>query len=175
MRPARAVLGTFTAHNAYASTSKLTPRILARGISTSLLREPTPELITRLRTKATSTQLKHLLARSSEVQSPLVSVVVDILRGRDELEYRDYTYILKDLRHEVSGRSVEGTQERLQDVLREMKDRGRHLDVEGEGEMVRINVLLGVEGAMGAAAETIRRWENGGYIRYINGMPISSI
>jgi len=158
MRPARTVLGTFTAQNACASTSKLAPRLLARGISTSLLREPTPELITRLRTKATSTQLKHLLARSAEVQSTLVSVVVEILRGRDELEYRDYTYILKDLRHELSGGSVEETQERLQDVLREMRERGKHLDVEGEGEMVRINVLLGVPDSMEAAAETIRRW-----------------
>ena len=162
MRPARAVLGTFTAHNALASTSKLAPRILARGISTSLLREPTPELITRLRHKATSTQLKHLLARSAEIQSPLVSVVVDILRGRDELEYRDYTYILRDLRHELSDtkrrRSAEETQEALQDVLREMRDTGKHLDAEGEGEMVRINVLLGVENSIKAAAETIRRW-----------------
>lgn len=162
MRPARAVLGTFTAHNALASTSKLAPRISARGISTSLLREPTPELITRLRNKATSTQLKHLLARSAEIQSSLVSVVVDILRGRDELEYRDYTYILRDLRHELSDtkrrRSVEETQEALQDVLREMRDRGKHLDAEGEGEMVRINVLLGIPDSMEAAAETIRRW-----------------
>jgi len=162
MRPARAVLGTFTAHNALASTSKLAPRLLARGISTSLLREPTPELITRLRHKATSTQLKHLLARSAEIQSPLVSVVVDILRGRDELEYRDYTYILRDLRHELSDtkrrRSAEETQEALQDVLREMRDTGKHLDAEGEGEMVRINVLLGVPDSMEAAAETIRRW-----------------
>jgi pentatricopeptide repeat protein len=165
MRPARAVLGTFTAtKNALASTSsfKIAPRLLSRGISTTLLREPTPELITRLKERATSRQLKHLLAQSAEAQSPLVPVVVDILRGRDELEYRDYTFILRDLRYEISdsrrARSIAETQESLQEVLREMRETGKHLDNEGEGEMVRINVLLGVQDAMEAAAETIKRW-----------------
>ena len=163
MRPARAVLGTFrTTRNAFASksNSKITPS-LARGVSTALLREPSPELINRLKERATSTQLKHLLARSTEAHSPLASVVVDILRARNELEYRDYTYILRDLRHEASNpkdRSKVEIQEALQEVLREMRDSGKHLDAEGEGEMVRINVLLGMNDAMDAAAETIRRW-----------------
>jgi pentatricopeptide repeat protein len=39
-----------------------------------------------------------------------------------------------------------------------MKDTGRHLDDEGEGELVRINILLGVPDAMEAAGETIKRW-----------------
>lgn len=162
MRPARAVLGTFTARNAIASSSALKLAPIARRISTNLLREPTPELISRLRERATSTQLKHLLARSAEAQSPLVPVVAEILRSRDELEYRDYTYILRDLRHEFSdskrARSVLETRDSLQDVLREMRENGKHLDVEGEGEMVRINVLLGLDDALEAASETIRRW-----------------
>jgi pentatricopeptide repeat protein len=174
MRPARTVLRTFpTARNALASSSRSNVRVgpiipQNRAISNSLLRNPTPELITRLKERATPRQLKHLLSRSSEVESPLTSIVVGILRERNELEYKDYTYILRDLRYEFSDvkrrRSAEETQESLQGLLREMKETGRNLNPEGEGELVKINILLDTPSSLEAAGETIKRW--GEWVNY---------
>jgi pentatricopeptide repeat protein len=172
MPTARTVLRTLTTGRYALSRNVIaagTPPASSRGISSALLRKPTPDLISRLENKATTPQLKQLLVKAVDAQSPLISVLVDILRKRNKLSYGDYTYIIRDLRNEFSdperARPLEETREALRTILKDLKDSEGHLDAEGQSEMVRMNVLLGDEPALAAADETIRRWGDLAYWR----------
>lgn len=152
-----------------------------RLISSFDRRQPSPELITRLETSTTTPQLKSLLIKAAESESPLVSVITDILRKRNELEYTDCTYILRDLRYALSSpyrdTPLQESRLSLQRILRELKATGRWLDSTGQAEMVRINVLLGDEVALDAAKQTISSWGDtewwnvtqwNAYVEYLN-------
>lgn len=149
--------------------------------------KPSAELITRLETSTTSQQLKDLLvkATAADSQSGLVPIITDILRKRNELEYTDCTYILRDLRYALSNphrdqetpTPVEESRSRLQTILRELKETGRWLDATGQSEMVRINVLLGDQVALDVAKQTISSWGESkwwnlpqwnAYVEYLN-------
>lgn len=170
MPTARTVLRTLTTGRHVVSRNSIAPGgswISNRALSSSLLRAPTPELVSRLESKATTPQLKHLLVKAAGARSPLTSVVVDILRRRNELDHVDYTYILRDLRNEFSdpdrARPIDETRQALQMALRELRESSCRLDAEGQSELVRVNVLLGDETALSAAAETVRRWGENSY------------
>lgn len=188
MRSSRSVLRTLQPRNHALSLSPPSTRAPVpviyrptRSISSIDRRQPSPELITRLETATTSLTLKDLLIKAAESQSPLVSVITDILRKRNELEYTDCTYVLRDLRYALTNPNrdtpLKEARVRLQAVLRDLKDTGRWLDSTGQAEMVRINVLLGDLPASDAAKQTITSWGESkwwdlpqwnAYVEYLN-------
>lgn len=134
----------------------------ARGVSSSHLRQPSPELVNRLKTVASDQQLKALLIKAAEAESPLVSIISGILRQRNGLDHADYVYILRDIRYALSNPNRETSTETLRQTLREtlaeLKKAGGWLDSTGQAELVRINVLFGDERAMESIEQTVRTW-----------------
>lgn len=170
MRPPRAVLRALQSRREplkaliprqKAVSAQIGPRN-ARTISSRHLRQPSPELVNRLETVASTQQLRSLLPKAVEAESPLVSTIAQILRDRNELEYGDCTYILRDIRYALSNKNrdtpVEQSREAMQSVLRRLREEKKWLDEGGQAETVRINVLLGDEAAMGVARQTVERW-----------------
>ena len=200
MRSSRNVLRTLQLRNHAPALSASSPAMQAASVtglgrSTRYLsslavrngehdrRRPSVELVTRLETSTSSQQLKDLLVKAADSQSGLVPVITDILRKRNELEYTDCTYILRDLRYALSNpyrqqdTPVEESRSRLQTVLRELKETGRWLDATGQSEMVRINVLLGDQVALDVAKQAISSWGESkwwnlpqwnAYVEYLN-------